>query len=345
MFLNSINNLRALSIIFIVFGHTYWISGWQPQSWLAELYFFIFLSGTFYFVFISGFLFNHLSVNKFSYKKFMRQKLRNVISPYVCLSILPIIAAIHLKTVYPEYFFTPGGEGIWLEYIKPALLYLLSGRMLTAYWYIPFIFLMFLISPVFVQYSKLSIRKQIALLFIGLLISGFTYRAPDNINPLQAVVYFTPMFMFGMLCSIHNHKIKEFLTPYAAIIVMISIALSFYQLSVLDIHGNLAKDMFEYGDFNFKQLEKGIQILGVYLLFDKYLTKDYRLLSLLASSSFAIFFLHPIIIFIVKRIVPTDWTGPLYWHSLSVFVIASCILIATFLKKILGKKSRLVIGW
>jgi probable poly-beta-1,6-N-acetyl-D-glucosamine export protein len=345
MFFHSINNLRAVSIILIVFAHTYWISGWQPQSSLSHLYSFIIFGGTFYFLFISGFLFNQLSVKHYYYHKFLMQKLRNVISPYVFLSILPIILAIKLKTVYPQYFFTVGDQGLWLEYIKPAILYLLTGRALTGYWYIPFIALVFIASPLFVQYSKLSCKNQLGILFVGIVISGFTYRSIDNMNPFQTFVYFSPMFLFGMICSIYNQKIKDTLSRYALWLVIISIVLAAYQTNVLGINTNLEKDMFTYAGFNFRLVGKSIQILGIYLIFENFMTKDYKILSLLASSSFAVFFLHPAVIFVIKRLVPTDWSGFIYWHLLTVFVIVVCVCGAWFAKKLLGNKSRYVIGW
>lgn len=345
MYLHSMTNLRALSIVLIVFSHTYWISGWQATTFYMQLYKSIIAGGTFYFLFISGYLFNHLSVKKFIYRSFLKQKFKNIVSPYLFISIFPIIVALIMHTPYSEYFFTQDGQGLWLEYIKPAVFYILSGRVLTGYWYIPFIILVFLVSPIFVRYSKSSYKTQLIILTITFLIAGFTHRAIDNMNPFQAFVNFIPMFIFGVFCSKHDKKIKELFSSYAILLITISVCISSYQILILNIHGNLSKAMFFYNGFDLKQLEKMIQVLGVYLLFDKYSKKDYKFISLLASTSFAIYFLHPIVIFVIKRIASSDWIGFIYWNLLSLFVIAVCILGALIVKKILGHKSRYVIGW
>ncbi|MBU2870034.1 acyltransferase [Colwellia sp. E2M01] len=345
MYLHSLNNLRALSIILIVFNHTFWVSNWHPESVYSGLYKFLLMGGTFYFLFISGFLFNHLSVENFSYSKFIKQKIRTVISPYIFLSIFPIIVAVTVYPVYPEYFFTIKGQGIWLEYIKPAILYFLSGRVLTGYWYIPFIALVFILSPLFVKYSKFTLKNQLLLLGCLIIISGFTHRATDNMNPFQAVVYLIPMFMFGMLCSAYNTEIKKISMGYVTLLILGSTILSVYQLVVLNIPGNLSKEMFTYAGFDLRLIEKGMQILGVYLLFERFCSKDIKFISLIASSSFAIYFLHSIVIFVIKRVVPANWEGFLYWHLLTICVVGICILIAWILKKILGHKSRYIIGW
>lgn len=159
MFINSINNFRAFSIFMIVLSHTYWISNVPVGNKIGDFYIAFTFGGTFYFLFISGFLFDQLSLASFDYYKYMIKKIRNVVSPYVVMSFLPILIALNMQSIYPEYFFS-STSGIYSEYVKPFFLYLFTGRALTGYWYIPFIFLIFILAPFFKLFKNISLSKK-----------------------------------------------------------------------------------------------------------------------------------------------------------------------------------------
>jgi peptidoglycan/LPS O-acetylase OafA/YrhL len=72
-----------------------------------------------------------------------------------------------------------------------------------------------------------------------------------------------------------------------------------------------------------------------------------RLLDLIATTSFSIYFLHPFVIQLFKRIdsrlnVPNGWVT--FTILVSLIILVS-VAIAYALKRLLGSKSRLLIGW
>ena len=185
MFYHGINNFRALSIFLIVFGHCFWISNWYPDKTWQNVYLYMIPGGTFFFAFISGFLFAHLNVSTFRYADFIARKWRNIASPYLWISVPVICFAVVVQ--YPGYF-VDSRDGFYYQYLLPFFKYLLTGRVFTGYWYIPFILLVFAISPLLVRFYHLSSRVQLMMVAVLLLLAMFVHRAEDNLNPLQSFV-------------------------------------------------------------------------------------------------------------------------------------------------------------
>lgn len=342
MFYHGINNFRALSIFLIVFGHCFWISNWYPDKTWQNVYLYMIPGGTFFFAFISGFLFAHLNVTSFRYADFIARKWRNIASPYLWLSVPVICFAVVVQ--YPGYF-VDSRDGFYYQYLVPFFKYLLTGRVFTGYWYIPFILLVFAISPLLVRFYYLSSRVQLMMVAVLLLLAMFVHRAEDNLNPLQSFVYFLPVFMFGMVFNRHFALLRERYLWLPWCLLLASILLSVYQSAYLGIAHNAHKYFFTYGGIDLKVIEKTMQAVAVLLLFERYWQQRHRLIDLVASASFAIFFLHPIVIAVFKRLLNNTFSGFLYWHILTLAVFSATLLLAWSIKKVLGSYSRKVIGW
>lgn len=343
MFFNGINNFRALAIFLIVCGHCFWISNWYPEHTWQKVYLYMIPGGTFFFAFISGFLFAHLNVNTFRYADFIGKKWRNIASPYLFLSIPVICLAVVIQ--YPGYF-VDERPGVYYQYIQPFMQYLLTGRVLTGYWYIPFIMLVFAVSPVLVKFYRMRNQAlQLAVVVTLLVIAMFVHRSEDNLNPLQSFVYFLPVFMFGMVFNRHYALLRDNYRALPWLLLICSLALSVYQSAWLGIAHNAHKAFFEYAGADLKLVEKVMQAVAILLLFERYWHKRYRLIDLIASASFAIFFLHPIVIAVFKRVLQNSFAGFMYWHVLTFTVFFTTLLLAWFAKQVLGSYSRRVIGW
>ena len=342
MFFNGINNFRALAIFLIVFGHCFWIANWQPESTWQQVYLYMLPGGTFFFAFISGFLFAHLNVTTFRYADFIGKKWRYIASPYLCIAIPLIIFAVIVQ--YPGYFIDQR-DGFYYQYLQPFAQYLLTGRVLTGYWYIPFIMLVFALSPVLVRFYYLSSKVQLALVSLLLLLAMFVHRSEDNLNPLQSFVYFLPVFMFGMVFSKHFAALRQRYLWLPWCLLVASILLSVYQSAYLGIAHNAHKAFFTYAGMDLKVLEKVMQAVAILLLFERHWQQRHRLVDLVASASFAIFFLHPVVIAVFKRVINGAFSGFVYWHLLTLAVFFSTLLLAWSIKLLLGPYSRRVIGW
>ena len=142
-FLNSINHFRGIAIIFIVMAHCYRPAGWQIESFADKAWFNIMMNGTVFFVFISGFLFHHVFSHRWDYEKYMKNKTKYVLFPYLLLSLPWIIwhltaslePALHLQ------------QASITDTTTAITWYVITGRALTAYWYIPMAMMLFALSP------------------------------------------------------------------------------------------------------------------------------------------------------------------------------------------------------
>lgn len=343
MFFNGINNFRALAIFLIVCGHCFWISNWSPEQRWEKVYLYMIPGGTFFFAFISGFLFAHLNVKSFKYADFIGKKWRNIASPYLFLSVPVICLAVVVQ--YPGYFIDER-PGVYYQYIQPFIQYLLTGRVLTGYWYIPFIMLVFAISPLLVRFYRMH-NQALQLLIVGvlLIIAMFVHRSEDNLNPLQSFVYFLPVFMFGMVFNRHYTVLRENYPWLPWVLLVLSLVLSVYQSAWLGIAHNAHKAFFTYSGVDLKLIEKLMQAVAILLLFERYWQQRHKLIDLIASASFAIFFLHPWVIALFKRVLQDKFAGFVYWHVLTITVFFTTLFLAWLAKKILGSYSRRVIGW
>lgn len=117
-------------------------------------------------------MFHYVFYEQFDYNRFVAKKIRNVLVPYLMLSLAGI--ALYLVAARPLPFadtLLPGGVSSLFDYLGLLSVYLWTGRVATAYWYIPFILVVFLLSPVFIRYIRLSLQSRLAILLSLLAVS------------------------------------------------------------------------------------------------------------------------------------------------------------------------------
>jgi len=346
MHLRSFEYFRAVAIVSIVVGHCYGIAGWWPIDTFGEKVLANLISGgTSLFVFISGFLFHHVFYPKFVYRKFLQKKFKNVYVPYLILSVLPIALALVLKEPFPEFYF--GSTGSFYDRIlRPILLYYWYGGVMV-YWYIPFIMTMFIISPVFIYFIKINTTYKIYIVIFLSFVSIFMHRPINNWSILQSVIYFSPVYMFGILCSMERDFIYDKFKGKDLYLLGCVVFLAVVQAIFFEANGNLQKNPFEFNWIDIGFIQK--QVLCVYFMvfLHKYEHVDSTLLKTLAASSFAIYFLHGWIIYLISTI--QSHYRPLYGMHLlpilSPLVIWASYAVAKQVKKAFPEKSRMIIGW
>ena len=199
MRIHSFDYFRGIAIIFIVALHC--TKPWTIDAFTENVLYNILANGTILFVFISGFFFHHVFYNHFDYKIFLIKKLKIVLIPYLILSTLGII----YYTISPDPFpylkdFSFHDTSSWDYYPRLIATYLVTGRISTAYWFIPFISIMFILSPIFIRYIRLTSKTRI-IIFLALLTAAmFIHRPAYNISPLHSILYFTPVYLLGINC-------------------------------------------------------------------------------------------------------------------------------------------------
>jgi len=345
MHLRSFEYFRAVAIVLIVIGHTYDISGWQIDSFGDRVLANLISGGTSLFVFISGFLFHHVFYPKFVYRKFLEKKFKNVYIPYLILSVLPIALVLIIKEPYPEFYFGPG-DSFYDRIIRPIILLYWYGGALV-YWYIPFIMAMFIISPVFIFFIKLSTRYKIYLVIFLSLISIFMHRPVNNWSIIQSVVYFSPVYMLGILCSMERDYIYKKFKGKDLHLLGCVVVLALAQAVLFDACGNFQKNPTEFNWIDISFIQKQILCLYFMVFLHKYEHIDSQILKTLAASSFAIYFLHGWVIYFIFAV--RSYYKPFYGLHLvpilSFFVILASYVIAKRVKKAFPEKSRMIIGW
>lgn len=345
MYIRSFEYFRAIAIIFIVIGHCYGISGWRIDTFGERVLANITSGGTSLFVFISGFLFHHVFYSRFNYKKFMVKKFKNVYLPYLILSVLPIIQALILRAPFPEFYFGPE-DTIYDQIIRPTLLYYWYGGVMV-YWYIPFIMVMFLISPVFIYFIRLKTIHKIYIVSFLSLIAVFIQRPINNWSVLQSVVYFSPIYMFGILCSMEREWIYEKFSGKDKQLLLIIIFLAILQALFFKVSGNPQKEPFSFGGVDISFIQKNVLCVYLMVFLNKYEEVEIPLFKKLAASSFSIYFLHGWFIYIISTFQSSykAYYGLHLLPFMSALVIWASYTTASFIKRMYPENSRMIIGW
>ena len=345
MYLNSFNYFRAMACVLIVATHTLPKTGLVINSVYELTIANIIFGGTILFVFISGFMFHHIFYKKFDYQSFISQKFVKLIIPYTFIGILAIPYKIYTKNPLYDGYFLPTGTGIYDEIFLPAVKYYFSGMQVSTHWFIPFIFLTFLLSPLHIYFIKLNKYFQLFLIFVLSIVSIYIHRPTLNLNVLQNLIYFTPVYLLGIFCSINKLSIYEKLRNKEYLLLIIVVFVATIQ-SVSGVLGSYHKDMMPNGLLDLMFIQKVFMCLFFMVFLHRFENVKIQSLEILASSSFTIFLIHPILISATigifykltgNRLGIDSWT---IFFIYTFIIICSCVLISKFIKFLITIKSR-----
>ena len=341
-FIPSIHHFRGVAILIIVLGHSVTNEFYSDHPVLPNL----FKGGTTIFFFISGFLFYHLLNDKFKYVEFLTKKFRFVILPYLICSC-PILIYNFLTGHRISAF--PNASSLETLFISLAV-----GRHMLAYWFIPFIAVVFLTIPVSVLFSQKNKITQIVILLVLSCISLCIHRPTDSINPIHSFIYYIPVYLFGIFVRSNWIEFTAWLARgwyYVGLIIAILLALlQFYFDGNIGGYNKTFDSILTFSGLDLMFLQK--IALTIFLLgaFEKSNSSN-KLLSLMADYSFPIFFIHGYAKWILIRLLKLEdhlfnWLENSLAISTIMFILIMLISIATtyVAKKALGKNSRFFIG-
>lgn len=349
MRINSFDYFRGIAILFIVAGHSY--GPWEINSIGEKTFANLVSGGTTLFVFISGFFFHHVFYNKVSYREFITKKSKNVLAPYATISILAIIYFISTSTKLPySDELEANSASSWSDYMELVFVYLWTGRIINAYWYIPFIFIIFLLSPLLSHFIRLHTPTRIAIFLFLFAVSTLIHRPPGNDSIPHSILYFTPIYMLGIIVSINKEEVTNLIKGKSMIFGMAAVAMAFMQAILFEGHGNFHKqELFSYGGIDIMLIQKTLLCFFFLSFLQGHEHRKIPSLKLLASSSFALYFIHPWVLTIIRK---TEFLS--YFEFLPGFgvfvitipmVVMSSLFIAYSFKRILKKNSRYITGW
>ncbi|MBU0962265.1 MAG: acyltransferase [Proteobacteria bacterium] len=339
LFLKNIHYFRAFAIINIVLVHVWTIPERYKESHHTTYTFIttarevLFHDSTIYFIFISGFLFYYLS-SKFELRRYYKNKVANVISPYIVMTSLILILKIN-EYIRPEYS--------WLFSLKKILTVFIYGKAQVQYWYIPFIALVFIISPFLLKIPK-DIFSRIV--FIASILPLFGTRTATELSFWQ-YIYFFPVYLQGMYVAMDYSNIILKIDRNKIYLILIAIISStFVTISYWNSYYISSPKLTE-SVFYIQKLSITFLII---LAFQKLENKNIPILNNFATYSFAIYFTH--------ILVGYNSVRTYYYHFFtesSFLILPASILYAVIItfttlficmgvKKLLGKQSRYFIG-
>lgn len=334
---------RAFAILSVLGAHM-WISpeieGLEGERKFLEcLRSVLFHSSTIYFIFISGYLFDYVyKTRTFDLFKFYKSKVRNVLSPYLFLSLVFIGAAVvfdYVPSLQVPYFINHSHAMLTLPDIADAILF---GKACITYWYIPFILTVYCISPVLFHIRD---RAFIILVVVCSLIPLFIQR--DELTDFfRNYCFFYPVFLLGVFFSRYRDASVNFIKNHVAPIAVVAVAASLLLVS-------------EYYDQHLPSVEIGYYIqrlaIGALVIYGlEVLPFDIELLDILATYSFPLYFLHDLIIYTAQSAL-FAFGLKLFPHGIffvTMFTFCAellfCLAVIYVIKKICGKHSRQIIG-
>ncbi|MBB6431688.1 acyltransferase family protein [Algisphaera agarilytica] len=345
--LNYFDYFRAFAIIVIVVGHSYW--PWQQDTPYELTLGNLITGGTAMFVFISGFFFHHVFYPRYHYRKFLTKKAKAVFLPYLILSVLGFLVIVVALDESHRYLERQSGDLV--HNVKLLIQYVWTGRILTAYWYIPFITIVFLMSPMFIRYIKLPAAWQGGILLAWMGVSMWVHRPLAQISPIHSVVYFVPFYMLGIVVSQHQTKVLEVIRNRTVLLGLIVLGIAAAQAFFVGQQGNYEKkSMLAYNGIDLMLLQKIALIFFALSLLSKIDHLELRWLKFIASCSFALFFIHPWVLFGLHYFDTTDYLEPMVPGGLifpikAVIVFGLSLVVSIAVKQALGKRSKYVIGW
>ena len=337
-FLWSFHYFRAFAILNIITLHLWvlpqQISNQVNKDHLDLITQTIFHCSSIYFLFISGFLFHYLS-NNFALKKYFIAKTKNVLVPYILISIFLIV-------VY-GFLGEQSKVSNLSNYLTIIPLKLLKGEASVQFWYIPFIFIVFIISPLFLKIKKKTFNRVIPIFF---LIPLFGTRTAVEVTFFQ-YLYFLPVYLMGMYTSLNLDAVMAFIKKYFKPLIFIAIASTIVAYIIED------KYVF-YGIIKAKESIMYVQKISVTFIF-LHLTRNighnrFPILNYIANFSFGLYFYHLFFYSILSKFLnQIDFTSLGYTvHIISVLnvilILGINLLFCLLMKKLLGKKSLLIMG-
>lgn len=353
-----IGYFRAVAMLMIVTGHTYalaWTHGISQdptlEPALSNALPALINGGTALFVFISGFLYRQVFYERMPYGEFMRRKALNVGLPYLVIAT-PIAAALIATGAFEVTVVREGvpyPESGFVDYIT----LISTGRMVTAYWYIPCAMLLFLASPLFDRFIRMQDVTRWCMLGAAIVLALWIHRPHDNLDPIHSFLYFVNFYLFGILFCEYRGTIMPRLTRNRALIITLAILLAVAAAQALVV-GRIDNIERHHNDgwlpvaFDLMLVQKYAAIFALCGLLSRFGHFAGRPLEFIAKYSFGIFFMHGVVLAALIRLpaamTPHFGNPALDVAAYTALVVTLSVLLIFSVKTVAGRRSRYLIG-
>jgi surface polysaccharide O-acyltransferase-like enzyme len=332
-----VHRFRTLAIIGIVGAHTLHNFDWDNNPFYFSLFDALFNESSIWFFFIAGYLFQHLS-GRFDLAEFWRKKLSFVVAPYLLISLPALVASLFLlpQEMPAGFYAKPVGE--------QAVLFLVTGKHLAPLWFVPTIMIIFLLAPLLVRADRA--RWPYWALILLLPLSSYLGRDGLQIHlglsaywgSLGKAAYLLAPFVAGMACSRYRHAVQAFVRQNFAAWSVMTVVLFGWCLFLLHVQGI---------HFFAWKLAAAPLIL---LLLQQPVAAALDRFHLVGHYSFGIFFLHGYLLAALKLTGP-QWPAidhalwPVAPYAVLVALVClTCVIMVQISHRMLGERSRIVVG-
>jgi len=208
---------------------------------------------------------------------------------------------------------------------------------------------MFAISP---GINFLIRSKYLIYTILGMIpISMIIHRPKLNINPLHSLVYFLPVYLLGIFCSIHQKQIYTFLKSNRVkiSILLLVVGLGLVQILIFNVNGNFSKSFWSVTIPDVNLIQKILLCFLLMSILDNFEDTDITSIKKTAETSFAIYFIHPFLLKPLTRLVrswDSNFQGNLFTLILATLAVVTLSMAIAYLVKLVFKRnSRYLIGW
>jgi surface polysaccharide O-acyltransferase-like enzyme len=187
-----------VAIILIVGAHTISAMDWSDNHLTMRFIDALCNGSSIFFFFIAGYLFQHLSA-RFHYGRYLKQKLKTVILPYLLLSIPALIIFtqfVHRQEIWPWFYTVP----LWQQ----VGLFLITGKHLAPLWFVPTITLFYLVAPLLLAIDRKAPKLYWVILPLWLLSIYLGRDGPHG--PIDKAIFLLPVYLLGMAFSHHQQQ-------------------------------------------------------------------------------------------------------------------------------------------
>tara|TARA_R110001632_G_scaffold10505_8_gene38842 strand:- start:6492 stop:7586 length:1095 start_codon:yes stop_codon:yes gene_type:complete len=356
-FLGYLHSFRGFAIINIVFIHafSYAIYEFSNQSFDLKSPYHIgnellFHNSTIYFAVISGILFSVVLKSK-GYKIFYSSKLKNVLLPYLFLTL---VFSIFNPIFEPPIYIPFGLQADFVSYLNAAFNNFIYGTAQFPYWYIPILIFLYLVTPLldYVMHIK-KWGTFLMLVIIALPIAISRVELIDmegNHLYLSTMIYFTGAYAAGIYFGKNPEKlfswVKKNMASFVLIALLSSAALLYFEI----------KEINKFGGWSLMSALYYIQkmsLSGIFIvLFKNRGNRQPRWLNPIATYAFVIYFLHGFFLdLLIEPLIPLSTMHEMAPFNLFlaglIFLTSSMalsMLIGWIFKKLFGKYSKMLVG-
>lgn len=342
--LHAFRGIAILSVIAVhIWSGFYREAGpdivWDPShqifQYIAEI---LWHDTTLFFAFISGLLFSSVLVGK-GWLKFFKSKALNVLVPYLFMTLVFTYIDVNRGVLgAPALFDGP------VDFFNKFILNALRGTAVFAYWYIPVLACLYLLTPFIFWLLK---NSQKSIFFLAVLPFIFTRTA--HYFSFYSVTYFLGVYSLGMYLGLdYENKIRK-IVPFTPALIAISVTAS--GLIFFLMANNIDRIRFVSVQESIFYIQK-VAFIGLLLIVLRQRKKKFpEWLSMMATYAFALYFLHFIFIRPVRAllidIIPLP--SPLWLIILAglvVYILATilCLAFCVLIKRLFGNNSRMLMG-